>query len=575
MLSNNAAYLSIGNQAGGIGVANISGGLLVGNKGLHVGDRSTGILNVSGSANIDLTGGPLDFGLAASTSTGTANLLGGTVKANNVGVAGTSTSRLNFNGGTLKAAAASATFIAGLTAATIYSGGAVIDDGGFALTNGQALLAPAGSGVNGITVATGGSGYLDTPVVSITGGGGVGATAVATISGGAVTGFTITSPGTGYTSVPTVTLTGGGYSSAATSPTATTAANTSGGLTKQGSGTLALTAANTYTGNTLISAGTLSLNAGGSVASSVISVAGGATFDVSGLTTLPYSLGSQTLTNSSTGTASINGSLTTGSGTVSLAYVSGTPSLTVPSGTFTVSSGTTFKVSTATTLGQGSYKLISKSGSGTVAAGTLPAVTVGGAGVAAGALTSLSVSGGELYLNVSSPLTANPNTYTRNGSVTWMLKVANLMTNVTELDVTTTNLTSVGTSTNGVTLDITSIPGYVLYNNPNLVDDKFSYTVTDGNGWTDTATITLTAGTVPSVGGQANNINYSGGTATLTFAGIPGYKYNVQLNTVDVSNPLDWSTVFTTNAPMGGVFQYVDPTPPTPNAYYRLMWNGN
>jgi len=339
-------------------------------------------------------------------------------------------------------------------------------------------------------------------------------------------------------------------------------------------GTVTNSAANTYTGNTVISAGTLALSGSGSLASPLISVGGGATFDASTLSST-FTLGSQTLTNSSTGTASINGSLTAGSGTVSLAYVSGTPSLTVPGGTFTVSSGTTFKVSTATTLGQGSYKLISKSGSGTVAAGTLPAVTVGGAGVAAGALTSLSVSGGELYLNVSSPLTANPNTYTRNGSVTWMLKVANLMTNVTELDVTTTNLTSVGTSTNGVTLDITSIPGYVLYNNPNLVDDKFSYTVTDGNGWTDTATITLTAGTVPSVGGQANNINYSGGTATLTFAGIPGYKYNVQLNTVDVSNPLDWSTVFTTNAPMGGVFQYVDPTPPTPNAYYRLMWNGN
>ena len=576
VLSNNAAYLSIGNQTTGTGVMNVSGGLVTDNKGIHVGDRNIGILNVSGSANVNFTGGPLDFGSASTTTTGTINLLGGTVTANNFTIAGTSTSRLNFNGGTLKAGAASATFLTGLTAATIYSGGAVIDDGGYAITIPQVLLAPTGSGVSGISMTTGGgnggAGYLDTPIVTITGDG-TGATAVANVSGGAVTSITITSPGTGYTTA-TATLFGGGYSTAATVGTVTIAANTSGGLTKQGIGTLTLTGANTYTGNTVISAGKLALSGSGSLASPVISVGGGATFDVSGLTTLPYAL-SQTLTNSGSGTATINGSLTTGSGTVSLAYVSGTPSLTVPGGTFTVGSGTTFKVNTASTLALGtSYKLISVSGGGTVAAGTLPAVTVGGAGVVTGAATTLRITGGELYLDVLNPVVANGNTYSRNGSATWKIKVSDLLTNVTDAT-STASLTSLGTSSDSLTLDTTTVPGYVLYNNPSLVDDTFTYTVTDGNGWTGTATITLTAGTAPSVGGQANGIDYTGGTASLTFAGIPGYKYHVQVNSVDIANPLDWSTIYTTNAPVGGVFQYVDPTPPTPHAFYRLMWNGN
>ena len=275
--NDNAQEFSIANIAGAIGVANLSGGTLNDNKGIHVGDRGTGILNVSGSAAVNLSGGPLQFGLSGNTTVGTVNLLGGTVTANNVGVAGTSTSRLNFNGGTLQAGANNAAFITGLTAATIYSGGAIIDDGGFMITNAQPLLAPTGNGVSSIPVVTNGAGYLNTPIVTITGGGGVGATAVANISsGGAVTNITITSPGTGYTSAPTVTLFGGGYSSAATLGTATIAANVSGGLMKQGGGILTLSGANTYTGNTTVNAGTLDIVQATIATTSIVTVASGA-----------------------------------------------------------------------------------------------------------------------------------------------------------------------------------------------------------------------------------------------------------------------------------------------------------
>ena len=313
-LNDDAQEFSIANIAGAVGVANVSGGTLNDNKGIHVGDRGIGILNVSGSAVVNLTGGPLQFGISGNTTVGTVNLLGGLVTANNVGVAGTSTSRLNFNGGTLQAGAASATFMQGLTAATIYSGGALIDDGGNAITIAQPLLAPTGNGVSTIPVATGGAGYLDTPIVTISGGGGTGATAVANISGGSVTGVTITSPGVGYTSAPTVTLFGGGYTTAATLGTATLTANTSGGLIKQNSGTLNLTGANTYTGNTIINGGTLELAQPTLAENSTVTVASGAVLQLdfsvtNAITNLVLNGASQApgIYNSTTGSPYITG----------------------------------------------------------------------------------------------------------------------------------------------------------------------------------------------------------------------------------------------------------------------------
>jgi hypothetical protein len=66
--------------------------------------------------------------------------------------------------------------------------------------------------VTAIELQNPGEGYLIPPVVSITGGGGSGATAVASINldTGQVTGISVTYPGSGYTTIPTVTLSGTG-----------------------------------------------------------------------------------------------------------------------------------------------------------------------------------------------------------------------------------------------------------------------------------------------------------------------------------------------------------------------------
>jgi filamentous hemagglutinin family protein len=72
--------------------------------------------------------------------------------------------------------------------------------------------------VSGIALVSGGANYTSLPTVSITGGGGTGATATVTRNSinNTISGITLTNAGSGYTSAPTVVVTGGGASSVAT-----------------------------------------------------------------------------------------------------------------------------------------------------------------------------------------------------------------------------------------------------------------------------------------------------------------------------------------------------------------------
>ena len=309
--------------SGSVAVSTVSGGTFTANNGTggaQVGSNGNGVLNVMNNGQLLLAN--LGVTLAPNGGTGIVNLDGGTVTTNIVQrTAGTGT--INFNGGLLKASAGSGTFMTGLTSAFVRSGGAVIDDGGFAITIGQALLAPTGNGVASISV-TGGAGYVDAPVVTLSGGTGTGATAIANIgTNGALIGITVTNPGTGYgTTVPTVALSGGGGTGASI-PVATLSANTSGGLTKQqaGAGSLTLSGASTYTGTTNVNVG--QLNVTGSLVSP-FSVNGGAflggTGTISGMTTLVGGASAATrgginLNNNTVQTLNLSGGLTSGDAT--------------------------------------------------------------------------------------------------------------------------------------------------------------------------------------------------------------------------------------------------------------------
>ena len=291
----NVAGISIGGennpnvyppQGTGDGIMEVRGATINNNGWIVLargGNAETGILNVySGSLTYSGGGIGCNWQFSGSGQTSIINIMGGSVTSTNQGVnfrqagdtgilnlnagllkgtAVTGNGVVNFNGGTLQAAASTGDFV-DVSRATVFSGGATIDDGGNAVTINQPLQAPNDYGVSRIAFTTGGSGYVAPPIVSISGGAGSNATAVATVSGGAVTAITVTSPGTGYGVSDTLSIGFSGGGANATPPTGAAVTLTasplaSGGLTKQGAGTLTLSAENTYTGLTLVNNGTL------------------------------------------------------------------------------------------------------------------------------------------------------------------------------------------------------------------------------------------------------------------------------------------------------------------------------
>ncbi len=80
----------------------------------------------------------------------------------------------------------------------------------------QGFRGTAESRTQDVTVTAGGTGYTSAPTVALLGGGGSGATAVATVANGTVTSVVLTNAGKGYTSAPTVQFTGVGTGATAT-----------------------------------------------------------------------------------------------------------------------------------------------------------------------------------------------------------------------------------------------------------------------------------------------------------------------------------------------------------------------
>lgn len=77
--------------------------------------------------------------------------------------------------------------------------------------------------IKSINIVDGGTGYTSTPTITITGGGGENATAIATLTDDVITSITIINPGRKFTSLPVITVTGGGGSGAVLSPVLTSA----------------------------------------------------------------------------------------------------------------------------------------------------------------------------------------------------------------------------------------------------------------------------------------------------------------------------------------------------------------
>jgi hypothetical protein len=178
---------------------------------------------------------------------------------------------------------------------------------------------------------------------------------------------------------------------------------------------------------------------------------------------------------------------------------------------------------------------------------------------------------GKITLHVNSPPTVNKATYARNAGVHQLnIPITNLLSHASDPDGGTLTLSTVGVSTNGVTPTI--FGNYVMYYNVNNVADQFSYTVSDGQGGTASANVIVILNTTSLFSQSSPSINTTGGAPTLTFAGIPGYSYSIQRAT-DAGFTQNVTTVLTTNAPPSGVFHFTDATAPSPQAFYRLVWN--
>ncbi len=165
---------------------------------------------------------------------------------------------------------------------------------------------------------------------------------------------------------------------------------------------------------------------------------------------------------------------------------------------------------------------------------------------------------------------------TRHRNASLKINIASLLTNTTDPDGDVRTLLSVGaTSTNGV--PITFNATNILYPNAtNNVADRISYTVRDvraayrAGDTVRTATGFIDISIAEPAGTNFNivSITITSGIPTIVFAGIPGYAYDVQ-RTTNLVPPVAWSSLWTTNAPTNGLFQFTDPSPPTNSAFYR------
>lgn len=143
------------------------------------------------------------------------------------------------------------------------------------------------------------------------------------------------------------------------------------------------------------------------------------------------------------------------------------------------------------------------------------------------------------------------------------IPIATLLSSATDADGDSLHLANIDlTTTNGITLTTNST--HIYYSNYVPVPDKFTYTVTDGRGGSATGTVHITNDGSARFA-SAPTLNSSG--LTLQLVGRPGSSYHLDRST----NLLTWITISTNVAPANGLFQYTDPNPPYPAAFYKLQ----
>ncbi|TAK94072.1 MAG: hypothetical protein EPO07_17265 [Verrucomicrobia bacterium] len=360
-------------------------------------------------------------------------------------------------------------------------------------------------------------------------------------------------------------------------------------LNKTTGGTVTLSQTNSYSGDTTISAGTLVLSGNGSITNSpTISVASGATFDVTNVasgftlaaaqvlkgngaingpatingTVAPgASIGTLTFTNSPTlnGTVLMEINTTNSPATNDLLVVSGNPltfggTLTVTNTGDPLAGGESFTLFSASSLG------------GSFSATNLPTLS-SGLNWWLGQL----LSNGRIIVNRAP--TNLTQTVTRNAGASLRITKSALMTSAGDPDSGDSASYDALTGTGSQGADVSEDATYIYYEPTNSLNDTLQFRLNDTRG--GTASINLNINVITggaSAGGIAQQIIGSPSSVTVTFAGIPTFKYDVErAGDVSFTSPM---TILTTNAPANGIFSITDNSPPSPS-FYRLKYNPN
>ena len=132
---------------------------------------------------------------------------------------------------------------------------------------------------------------------------------------------------------------------------------------------------------------------------------------------------------------------------------------------------------------------------------------------------------------------------------------------LTSMSLVTTNL-----------INLTTNSTYIFYTNSPNVNDQITYTISDGQGGTNTGVINVVIN--PFVTGQlTGSITVSGSSVTVTNYGIPTFTYVTQRST----NLVNWVSIATNTVSSNGVITVTDTFSdlggPPASAYYRLGWS--
>jgi hypothetical protein len=149
------------------------------------------------------------------------------------------------------------------------------------------------------------------------------------------------------------------------------------------------------------------------------------------------------------------------------------------------------------------------------------------------------------------------------------VKIEKCLSNDSDADNDTLTVIAVSaSSTNG---------GTVTFNSTNITytpaanymgADAFTYTISDSRGGVATATVTVQVYSQDALTPNIVSLTKVGSTATIRFAGIPGFTYHME-RTTSLTAPVSWTDLGTIVVPANGIADYVDSAAPAGSAFYR------